>query len=155
MNFSFFKPIFYSAFIFSLCSNCYAFSNKISDKAYNWKVKRVIDGDTIEIVENFGLPPQLQIFVRIRNLDTPEKSPKAKCAKEAKLARLAYEFTKNSLDEAVRQNHKITFSEVEWDKYGGRVLAVVKIDNIILAQDLIKNGLGREYHGKKKPNWCT
>lgn len=155
MNLSFFiRSIFYNLVIFLFCSNCYASANQTSDESYSWKIKKVIDGDTIKIAENFGLPSQLSISVRIKNVDTPEKSPKAKCAKEAKIAKLAYEFTKNAFDEAVHHNRKITFSEIAWDKYGGRILAVVKIENRSLAQDLIKNGLGREYHGRKKPNWC-
>ena len=48
----------------------------------------------------------------------------------------------------------ITFSELKWDKYGGRVLSDVKINNKSLAKDLINNGLGREYHGEKKQSWC-
>ena len=122
-------------------------------KIYKWKITRVVDGDTLEVSENF-LPPELKLFVRLKNVDTPEKSPRAKCAEEDKLAKQASEFTKNAVDQAMENGQEITFSELKWDKYGGRVLSEVKINNRSLAQDLIKNGLGREYHGEKKQGWC-
>jgi micrococcal nuclease len=120
---------------------------------YKWPVKRVVDGDTLEVEESF-LPKELKLFVRIKNIDTPEKAPRAKCDKENKLAQKASEFTQKAIDEAIKNNQEITFSELKWDKYGGRVLAEVKINNKSLAQDLMKNGLGRQYHGEKKQSWC-
>ncbi len=122
-------------------------------KVYKWKIIRVVDGDTLEVEENF-LPPELKLFVRLKNVDTPEKSPRAKCDEEDKLAKKAAEFTKSAVEEAIKNNQEITFSELKWDKYGGRVLSDVKINNRSLAKDLINNGLGREYHGEKKQSWC-
>jgi endonuclease YncB( thermonuclease family) len=122
-------------------------------KVYEWKIIRVVDGDTLEVAQNF-LPPELKLFVRLKNVDTPEKSPRAKCDEEDKLAKKAFEFTKNAVEEAIKNNQEITFSELKWDKYGGRVLSDVKINNRSLAKDLINNGLGREYHGEKKQSWC-
>jgi len=120
---------------------------------YKWNVIRVVDGDTLEVEAKF-LPPELKLFVRIKNIDTPEKAPKAKCDKENQLAQKASAFTKNAIEEAKQNNQEITFSELKWDKYGGRVLAEVKINNKSLTQDLMKNGLGRQYHGEKKQSWC-
>jgi endonuclease YncB( thermonuclease family) len=122
-------------------------------KVYKWKIIRVVDGDTLEVEENF-LPPELKLFVRLKNVDTPEKSPRAKSDEEDKLAKKAAEFTKSAVEEAIKNNQEITFSELKWDKYGGRVLSDVKINNRSLAKDLINNGLGREYHGEKKQSWC-
>jgi len=129
-------------------------SHEESGHIYKWKIKRVVDGDTVEISENF-LPSELKLFVRLKNIDTPEKSPRAKCEKEDKLAQRASEFTKNAIELAEKNGQEITFSELKWDKYGGRILAVVKINNRVLAEDLMENGLAREYHGEKKRSWCN
>jgi len=116
-------------------------------KDYSWKVKRVVDGDTLEVEAPF-LPTELKLFVRVKNIDTPEK--KGKCEKEKKLAIKASNFTTNLVKEA----KNISFSEIEWDKYGGRVLAIVKISGNNLAEQLILSGLAIEYHGEKKTGWC-
>jgi len=122
-------------------------------KIYNWKVLRIVDGDSLEIANEF-LPQELKLFVRIKGIDTPEKAPRAKCEKENILAQKASNYTKNSIEKAQKNHQKITFSEIKWDKYGGRIIAKVLINNSDLAQDLIKNGLGRAYYGDKKKSWC-
>jgi endonuclease YncB( thermonuclease family) len=137
----------------SIKPNIRSHINVLDSGIYKWKITRVIDGDTLEVSESF-FPPELKLSVRLKNVDTPEKSPKAKCDEEDKLAKKASEFTKNAVYQAMKNDQEITFSELKWDKYGGRVLSEVKINNKSLAQDLIKNGLGREYHGKKKQSWC-
>ena len=56
-------------------------------KAYDWKVLRVVDGDTLEIdVSSMKLPPELGLKVRVLGVDTPEKGGRAKCPSEAALA---------------------------------------------------------------------
>lgn len=116
---------------------------------YHWKVKRVVDGDTLEVEAPF-LPEELQLFVRVYGLDTPEKGSRAKCDYEKQLGQEATNFTTN----LVKKAKKITFKDISWDKYGGRVLASVIIDNKDLALELIHNDLGREYHGERKASWC-
>ena len=135
--------IFYILFLFFLVTCKQSFA-----KDYSWRVKRVVDGDTLEIEAPF-LPSELKLFVRIKNIDTPEKN--GKCSKENNLAKLATEFT----ELAVSKSKKITFSEIEWDKYGGRILAVVNINGRNLADNLIFAGLAKEYHGEKKASWCN
>jgi endonuclease YncB( thermonuclease family) len=122
-------------------------------KIYNWKVLRTLDGDSLEIANEF-LPQELKLFVRIKGIDTPEKAPRAKCEKENALGQKATIFTKKAIENAQKNNQKITFTEIKWDKYGGRIVAKVFINNIDLAQELIKNGLGRVYFGDKKKSWC-
>lgn len=135
------------------------FNNQTNDlnnnelKIYEWHVIRVVDGDTLEIANNF-LPSELKLFVRIKNIDTPEKKPRAKCIKEHNLAIKASNFTLKTIDEAKKNNLAITFSEIKWDKYGGRILARVMIADKDLAEDLVKKGLAKRYDGKKKSSWC-
>jgi len=124
-----------------------------SPKIYNWQVIRVVDGDTLEISNEF-LPEELKLFVRIKGIDTPEKEFRAKCQKEKILGQNASEYTKKAIKTAQEKKLKITFSEIKWDKFGGRILAVVKIDNKNLGDELIKKGLARPYNGEKKASWC-
>ena len=124
------------------------------NRVYTWKVLRIVDGDSLEIANEF-LPQELKLFVRIKGIDTPEKAPRAKCEKENILAQKASNYTKNSIEKAQKNHQKITFSEIKWDKYGGRIVAKVMIDNNDLGQELVRRGLARVYYGEKKKTWCN
>jgi endonuclease YncB( thermonuclease family) len=119
--------------------------------SYDWKVVKVLDGDTVKFEVKF-LPKELgtNLSVRVLGIDTPEKAPRAKCDKEAQLGLKATEFTK----QAVGQAKKIEVDITEWDKYGGRVLGHIKLDGKRLSDLLIDAGLARPYHGEKKSDWC-
>lgn len=145
-------PIFFSK---SLANDkIIANYNNNQIKIYNWQVLRVLDGDTLEIKNEF-LPEELKLFVRIKGIDTPEKSFRAKCLKEKKLAQKATDFTTKLINEAIANKQNIDFSEIKWDKYGGRIVAKVKIGNKIIGDELIKNGLAKPYFGEKKSSWCV
>ena len=131
----------------------FLFTSTAKAEVYEWKVLRTVDGDSLEIANQF-LPEELKLFVRAKGVDTPEKAPHAKCGKENALGQKATIFTKKAIENAQKNNQKITFTEIKWDKYGGRIVAKVFINNIDLAQELIKNGLGRVYFGDKKKSWC-
>ena len=131
----------------------FLFNSTAQAEVYEWKVLRTLDGDTLEIANEF-LPEELKLFVRAKGVDTPEKGGKANCEKEDVLGQKATIYTKKAIENAQKNNQKITFTEIKWDKYGGRIVAKVFINNIDLAQELIKNGLGRVYFGDKKKSWC-
>ena len=148
--------LFSSALLFLsiICFGASA-SNVIKEvNVYNWKVIRIVDGDTLEIANQF-LPKELKLFVRIKGVDTPEKAPRAKCEKENILAQKASNYTKNSIEKAQKNRQKITFSEIKWDKYGGRIVAKVMINESDLGQELVGKGLARVYNGEKKKTWCN
>ena len=137
-----------------ICARASA-SNSVKEvNVYNWKVIRIVDGDTLEIANQF-LPEELKLFVRMKGVDTPEKAPRAKCEKENILAQKASNYTKNSIEKAQKNRQKITFSEIKWDKYGGRIVAKVMINESDLGQELVKKGLARVYNGEKKKTWCN
>ena len=145
-----FALLFFSIF----CASASA-SNEVKEvNVYNWKVIRVVDGDTLEIANQF-LPEELKLFVRMKGVDSPEKAPRAKCEKENILAQKASNYTKNSIEKAQKNRQKITFSEIKWDKYGGRIVAKVMINESDLGQELVKKGLARVYNGEKKKTWCN
>lgn len=117
---------------------------------YDWKVTRVLDGDTVEVQVDF-LPRELgdRLLVRIWGVDTPEKGWRAKSEGERQKGLLASMYTKELL-----QNAKVVkISIITWDKYGGRVLGDILIDGVSLRESLLKNGYAREYYGDKKADW--
>jgi endonuclease YncB( thermonuclease family) len=119
--------------------------------AEQYKINRVIDGDTVEIAVDFlpdPLPPKLSI--RVLGIDTPEKAPRAQCEAEAKKAAEASAFTKSAV--AMAQSVEIQIEK--WDKYGGRVLGHVLLDGHSLSEMLIGAGLARPYKGEAKSSWC-
>ena len=118
---------------------------------YEWKVIRVIDGDTIEVEAPF-FSKELKLFVRVLGIDTPEKGGRAKCKEEADLAIKASKFTKSFFEELGNQ---ATFSNIKWDKFGGRVLANVRVQHNDLGEQLIIKGYARAYNGEKKKSWCS
>jgi len=120
--------------------------------AEQYKIQRVIDGDTVEIAVGFlpdPLPPKLSI--RVLGIDTPEKAPRAQCEAEAKKAAEASAFTKGKV--ATAQTVEIEIEK--WDKYGGRVLGHVLLDGHSLSDMLIEAGLARPYKGEAKTSWCN
>ena len=142
-------------FFFSIICSTASASDAVKEvNIYNWKVIRVVDGDTLEIANQF-LPKELKLFVRMKGVDSPEKAPRAKCEKENILAQKASNYTKNSIEKAQKNRQKITFSEIKWDKYGGRIIAKVMINESDLGQELVRNGLARIYNGEKKKSWCN
>jgi len=147
---------FFSFILIFLTISKAVFGQEIANdnRVYNWKVIRVVDGDTLEIANEF-LPQELKLFVRIKGIDTPEKAPRAKCEKEKILAQKASNYTKNLIENAQKNHQKITFSEIKWDKYGGRIVAKVMINGGDLGSELLKKGLARIYNGEKKKTWCN
>lgn len=126
-----------------ICSLAYA-----SD--YPWKVSRVIDGDTVEVIVDF-LPKELgnNLYVRVWGVDTPEKGWRAKSEKEAQLGISASKFT----NELIKNAKDIKIQVITWDKFGGRILGDIIIDGKSLRQLLLDNGYAREYYGTKKEEW--
>lgn len=118
---------------------------------YQYEIIRVVDGDTVEFKADF-LPDPLdkKLSLRVWGVDTPEKSFRAKCDSEKKLGEDASKFTKKLLAEAKKTEIVI----YEWDKFGGRVLGDVLIDDKSLTRLLIDNGYAREYYGDAKKSWC-
>jgi len=119
---------------------------------YEYKVTRVIDGDTVQIEAPF-LPKELgnHLSVRILGVDTPEKGFRAKCELENTKAVAATLFTDNEVHAA--KDIKVVIKG--WDKYGGRILGDILLDGITLSTKLIQKQYAVPYSGQgKKRDWC-
>ena len=91
-------------------------------KCYDWKINRVIDGDTVEITTPWTPDPlPKKMSIRIYGIDTPEKSFRAKCPQEDAKGQAATEFTKKAITDSKTARVCI----MDWDKYGGRMLAIL------------------------------
>lgn len=122
-----------------------------SDSLHNFKILRVIDGDTLVIEANYlpePLEPELKI--RIIGVDTPEKGSRAKCDEERILSNKAKSFVEEQIKIATTIQIKLD----SWDKYGGRVLGDVFLDGKSLKNELLNAKLAKSYDGGKKSSWC-
>jgi len=113
------------------------------------EVGTIYDGDTFYVtIHDWPKIVGEHIAVRVNGVDTPEM--KGECKKEIKLARDAKRFTV----EFLRNAKSIELKNMARDKYF-RIDADVYADGKNLAEELIRNGLGYEYHGATKKNWCA
>ena len=121
------------------------------EQMYIYKALKITDGDTIklDVSKESPLIKKLGLSVRIKGIDTPEKGSKAKCDKENILGQQATVFTTYLIG-----NKELLLSQVQNDKYGGRIVATVKVGGVDIAQELLKKGLARVYNGEKKKSWC-
>ncbi len=119
---------------------------------YAWPVVRVVDGDTVAVDASADLPSELaDLRVRLRGVDTPEKGWRAKCDSERDAGQAATEFTET----AVAGASTIVVRNLEWGKWGGRVVADLVLDGHSLSESLIAEGHGRAYDGGKRGSWCA
>jgi endonuclease YncB( thermonuclease family) len=112
----------------------------------------VVDGDTIA-TDLSRLPiPLNRVKIRVGGIDTPEKNYLAKCEKERELGLEAKAF----VEKLVEGHSKMKVENYSYDKYGGRIVADVKIGGKSVAAELINAGLAMPYDGKgPRPDWCN
>lgn len=128
------------------------YSNLVAANPYDWKVTRVIDGDTVAVHAPWVPDPiKKEVGIRVWGVDTPEKGFRAKCTKEDLLGKAASEFTKKAIAGAKRVQVVVR----DWDKYGGRILGDILLDGVSLRDQLISGGYAREYFGDAKTSWCN
>lgn len=134
--------------LFSISAN----ANARLPSSYNYKITKVIDGDTVEFVADF-LPEPLKpsLSLRLYGVDTPDIGHHAKCPKEDFLGMRAKNFTQDFIN----NSHTISVVIIKWDKYGGRVNGDIIGDGKSLRRALLRNHLAVEYKGDKKPDWCS
>jgi micrococcal nuclease len=112
------------------------------------RIVKVVDGDTVLVRARIWLDQDVETNVRLRGVDTPERH--GKCQDERDAAQTALDFTSQRLS-----HDQVTLHDVTHDKYGKRVIArIVTAEGEDLSAALIKAGLGREYYGGRKIEWC-
>ena len=106
-----------------------------------------VDGDTAKFVID-----QKITTVRFLGIDTPETVHPTK--KVEPYGPEASEFTKNSLENATKIVLEYDDTAQEQDKYG-RPLVWVWIDDVLLQEQLIQNGLAQTYMLPKKSKYTN
>ena len=110
-------------------------------------VTNVVDGDTLDVEARIWLGQPLTTRVRLADIDTPEL--RGACAAERALAEEARAAAAAAMGRAVE------LRRVEYDKYGGRVVAQVTLpDGSDLGGMLVAAGLARPYDGGTREPWC-
>ena len=117
---------------------------------YGCTVRRVIDGDTIDVDADLGFDVSIKLRLRLAGINTPETRTRNKVEKIFGLA--ATKFLKSALEEA----DSLEFESHDRGKFG-RVLATPFIikgeDRVDVCQLMIREGHAREYHGGKREAW--
>lgn len=113
------------------------------------EVERVIDGDTFDVRAQIWLGQEITVKVRPKGVNAPEL--KSKCDEERQAAKAARAFLVDLLKDG-----SVTLSDIEQDKYAGRVDAVVTLaDGRDLSATLLKSGLVEPYDGGTRVAFCT
>ena len=115
--------------------------------AYLALVLLVTDGDTFRARVEIWPGIETVTAVRIRGIDTPEL--RGKCQAEKDKAIAARERLR-----ALLAAGPVQLSQVEPDKFAGRVDATVTVNGRELGQVLVSEGLARPYTGGTRQGWC-
>ena len=116
------------------------------------KIKKVLDGDTIDVVIDLGFDLTKTERVRIAGVDTPEK--RTRDLEEKALGLDATNWLKEKLTETIKGEDELTIrTELKGGvgKYG-RLLGWLYIgdSNLALNKQMIEQGYAWEYDGGKK-----
>ena len=111
-------------------------------------VTEVVDGDTVGVRARIWLGQDVEVRVRILDIDTPEM--RGKCETERSLAIAARDRVRARV-----LGRSVMLWDVKYGKYAGRVTARITLaDGTDLAADLLENGFARPYDGGARGSWC-
>ena len=113
---------------------------------YSCEVKRVVDGDTVDVVLDLGFDILYKCRVRLYGIDTPESRTRNKDEKAR--GKMATVFLK----EAIEKGEKVVIQTKLKDSRGkfGRVLGDVVVDGVNINQLMVKCNLAVAYYGQSK-----
>jgi endonuclease YncB( thermonuclease family) len=123
-----------------------------------FKVIAVHDGDTLTVAGEWAIMDGRKVALRIPGsinirllgIDTPEIGSRAKCPAENALADRA----RDNLRRLVAGG-TVDVTAARHDKYGGRLLAVVKVDGMPVSAAQIAGGFAAAYDGSgPRHEWC-
>lgn len=140
---------------FLLCAAMIAAPLPAMAKDYPVRIKRVKDGDTVELKRRvFGKPVSIRITSSTGGIDTPESD--GGCAAERDAAARAKAFTERMVAAA---GWVAAAKTVKVDKYGGRydaqLILIIDGQSVNLGDAIIAAGLALPYSGGKRVNWCS
>ena len=125
-------------------------SDKKNVYYYNAEIKKVIDGDTFDILIDLGFDTFRKGRVRLYGVNTPESRTKNLEEKQKGLA--AKEFTDRWLTNAGNKVQVETILDKN-EKYGRILARIWNSDGACLNTDIVAAGLAREYYGVGDKTW--
>jgi len=115
---------------------------------YVGAVERVVDGDTLAVRVTIWLQQDLEVLVRVRGIDAPEI--RGGCDSEKRRAAEATAALQRLVTDG-----SVTLTEIEGDKYYGRVVAdVITAHGADVGHALVAGGFARAYDGGARAAWC-
>ena len=119
-------------------------SDKLNPWIYNAEVKKVVDGDTFDIVIDLGFDTLKKGRVRLYGVNTPES--RTTNLEEKKMGLAAKEFTDQWIKKAGNYVKIETILDKN-EKYGRILARVWNEAGECLNTEIVKAGLAREYFG--------
>ena len=113
---------------------------------YTCEVKRVVDGDTVDVVLDLGFDVSYTCRVRLYGIDTPESRTRNKDEKAR--GKMATAF----LTESIEKGKQVVIQTKLKDSKGkyGRVLGDVVVDDVNINQLMVDKHLAVKYFGQSK-----
>jgi micrococcal nuclease len=113
---------------------------------YSCEVRRVVDGDTVDVTMDLGFNILHKCRVRLYGIDTPES--RTRDPDEKVRGKMASAFLK----EAINTGDQVVIQTKLKDSKGkyGRVLGTVVVDGVDINQFMVKNYLAAAYFGQNK-----
>jgi endonuclease YncB( thermonuclease family) len=103
---------------------------------YIGAIDSVHDGDTVNVILDVGFDLSIYTRCRVFGINAPElKTPEGKAARE---------FARKVLKKGTR----VSVLSKGWDKFGGRIDAVITIKGVDFAQKMIAAGHAKPWDGK-------
>ena len=119
-------------------------SEKFNVYLYNAEVKKIVDGDTFDVLIDIGFNIFKKERIRLYGINTPES--RTTNLEEKKMGLAAKEFTDQWITAA---GHKIKIETIldKNEKYGRILARVWNETGESLNEAIVKSGLAREYYG--------
>lgn len=120
----------------------------INPYEYWAKVKKVVDGDTLDLEISLGFDTVVSKRARLIGIDTPEVWGVKRSSEEYREGKKASDYVKELLPNGKWVEIKV-FQGQKRGKYG-RWLCEVYVDGVNLNEDLVKKGYAKEFMALKK-----
>ncbi|NPA36940.1 MAG: hypothetical protein GXO47_08840 [Chlorobi bacterium] len=107
---------------------------------YNAKLKRVVDGDTVDLIIDMGFKITTEQRIRLKGIDTPEIWRRKKDSEEYKTGLVAKEYVIKRLEE--NGNEMVVRTERHPGVYGRYIADIILADSdMTLNDELLHRGL--------------
>ena len=109
---------------------------------YKAKLKRVVDGDTMDLIIDMGFKITTEQRVRLKGIDTPETWRRKKDSEEYKQGMISKEYVIKRLEE--NNNVMIARTDKYPGMYGRYIVDIILADSdISLNDELLQKGLAK------------